>query len=115
MSDLQKWKNWNLMLNNVGTNTEFSDNKILSDELSVQLDAKDPVRTTWIRNNRRKIDSGFNIVYSSPDSTHIQWYFDFRLKWYPWEKFGSIIFDKQLGPVMQKSLDNLKAIVEDSL
>jgi hypothetical protein len=42
------------------------------------------------------------------DTTVVQWYFDFRLKWYPWEKFGSIVFDQQLGPSMESSLENLR-------
>jgi hypothetical protein len=35
------------------------------------------------------------------------------LKWYPWEKFASIIFDRQLGPYMERSLGNLKKLAED--
>jgi hypothetical protein len=42
----------------------------------------------------------------------LQWYFDIKLRWYPWEKFGSIVFDKQLGPPMEKSLGNLKKLLE---
>jgi hypothetical protein len=38
----------------------------------------------------------------------VQWYFDFEVNWYPWEKFGSILFDRQLGPSMERSLETLK-------
>lgn len=44
--------------------------------------------------------------------TVVQWYFDFTFKWYPWEKFSSIIYDKQLGPQMEQSLLNLKRLLE---
>jgi hypothetical protein len=42
----------------------------------------------------------------------VQWYFDFVFRWYPWEKFSSIVYDKQLGPAMEKSLNNLKDLIE---
>ena len=45
-------------------------------------------------------------------STTVQWYFDFHLKWYPWQKFQSIVYDKQLGPEMEASLENLRRIVQ---
>jgi len=44
----------------------------------------------------------------------VQWYFDFHLDWYPWQKFQSIIYDKQLGIPMENSLQQLKQIVETS-
>jgi hypothetical protein len=44
----------------------------------------------------------------------VQWYFDFYLKWEPWEKFSSIVYDKQLGPVMEESLIKLKTLTESN-
>lgn len=41
--------------------------------------------------------------------TAIQLYYDFHIKWYnPIQKMGSIIYDKQLGPVMEKYLLQMK-------
>jgi hypothetical protein len=34
------------------------------------------------------------------------------LNWTPWEKFGSITFDKQFGTPMEASLNNLKKLME---
>ena len=45
------------------------------------------------------------------DVTVVQWYFEFPLKWYPWEKFGSITFEKRFGPAMERSLINLKNVL----
>ncbi len=73
-------------------------------------------RVKWselnISNNKRVQDS-FHLEESA-GITVVQWYFDFKLNWYPWEKFGSITFDKQVGPVMEQSLNNLKKLVENS-
>jgi hypothetical protein len=51
-------------------------------------------------------------LYPFDTITTVQLYYDFHLKWYPWEKLGSIIYDKQLGPSMEKELRELKASVE---
>jgi hypothetical protein len=44
--------------------------------------------------------------------TIVQWQFEQKLKWYPWERFGSIMNDKILGTMMEKNLNNLKALME---
>ena len=41
-----------------------------------------------------------------------QWYMDFKLKWYPWEKFKSLFFENIYGPHMEQGLANLKAASE---
>ncbi len=51
-------------------------------------------------------------IYPFDTLSTVQLYHDFHLKWYPWEKLGSIIYDKQLGPHMEKELAKLKEEVE---
>lgn len=47
-----------------------------------------------------------------PNTVTIQWYMDFRLRWYPWEKFSSLLLEKRYGPVLEKGLEKLKAALE---
>lgn len=63
--------------------------------------------------DNKRVEGHFRFEESA-SITVVQWYFDIKLKWYPWEKFGSIIFDKQFGPPMERSLNNLKKLVENS-
>ena len=57
--------------------------------------------------------TGWNIFAgSSPGSTTVQWYMDFYLRWYPWEKFSSLLLEKRYGPLMEKGLTRLKALLE---
>jgi hypothetical protein len=42
----------------------------------------------------------------------VQWQFEQKVKWYPWERLGSMMNDKILGTMMEKNLNNLKALVE---
>ncbi|NML21069.1 hypothetical protein HHL16_09305 [Pseudoflavitalea sp. G-6-1-2] len=112
--DLRTWKNWNEMMNNAQyTNVAYGENDFSSDQVKVELlrASKDSVITDWHQTGGRDIHSGFATMTMS-GVTVVQWYFDFKLRWYPWEKIGSIIFDKQLGPPMEKSLGNLKKILE---
>lgn len=41
------------------------------------------------------------------DSLVFQNYMDFHLKWYPWEKFYSLLLDKTYGTQMMQGLQNL--------
>jgi hypothetical protein len=115
VANLQQWQYWNDMTAKEElTNKRFSDSLFSSDQMRVKLISASPeaIITSWNRNQNESITSGFRLI-DGENSTTVQWYFDFKLKWYPWEKFGSIIFDKQLGPPMETSLTNLKKFMEN--
>ena len=115
LSNLGEWKNWNEMLTQADlTNTTAADSFFSSDQMKIRLvfASPDTILTSWTRNKVETINSGFALM-TAADSTIVQWYYDFKLKWYPWEKFGSIIFDKQLGPSMESSLTNFKKFMEN--
>jgi hypothetical protein len=50
--------------------------------------------------------------YSSTDSVTLQWYMDFHNKWYPWEKFRSLFYEKTYGSMMEQGLINIKKQVQ---
>lgn len=58
---------------------------------------------------RKPVISGWQ-VYGQPtaDSLTLQWYMDFRLSWYPWEKFSSMFYERTYGFMMEKGLANFK-------
>jgi hypothetical protein len=115
ISNMEQWQYWNEMTNTQElTNKKFSDSFFISDQMTIRLVSATPdaILTKWNRGHKSTINSGFALI-DAADSTIVQWYFDFKLKWYPWEKFGSIIFDKQLGPPMEISLANFKKFMEN--
>lgn len=61
----------------------------------------------------KTIPTGWQVL-SSPnsDSVTVQWYINFHLRWYPWEKFTSFVFEKVYHPQLQHGLDNLKSLLE---
>lgn len=99
LSDTSRWKEW-------------MDIQTGSIEVVPATADTGAIATEW-RYGGRNITSAFATIESA-GVTVVQWYFDFRLKWYPWEKFGSITFDKQFGTPMEKSLNNLKKLIEKS-
>ena len=55
----------------------------------------------------------FRVIQTErPGTTTVQWYMDVHLRWYPWEKFSSIMLEKRYGPFMEKGLGSLKSYVE---
>lgn len=99
VADTAKWRLWNELA-------------IDSIEVKKLVANADRVSTSW-HFRGRTINSSFSLEESA-NVTVVQWYFDFRLKWYPWEKFGSITFDKRFGGPMESSLNNLKKLIENS-
>lgn len=115
LSDIKQWRHWNEMTNNPALEDgKYSDSIFSSRKMDVRLvsSANNIIKTEW-RWGKRLLHSGHSVLQSQ-DSTILQWYFDIKLAWYPWEKFGSIVFDKQLGPSMEKSLTNFKNYVENN-
>lgn len=116
IADMRTWPEWNKMIteqDSLGGIFERSDYSSSRLKVKVVSAGKDSVITSWKHGNSPAIHSGFYLVQNLSDTTVAQWYFDFQLKWYPWEKFGSIIFDQQLGPGMESSLLQLKNIMEN--
>ncbi len=63
--------------------------------------------------NSKKGESGWNIFDGDkPNTVTVQWYMDFHLRWYPWEKFSSLLLEKRYGPMMEQGLDKLKSLLE---
>ena len=60
----------------------------------------------------RRGETGWNFYPANNNAVTVQWYIDFHLKWYPWEKFSSLMLEKRYGPQMEQGLGNLKALFE---
>ena len=57
--------------------------------------------------------NGWKIYHHpSTDSLTLQWYSDFHLKWYPWQKLGSLFYENTYGVMMEEGLGNLKRLAE---
>ncbi len=61
----------------------------------------------------KETTSGWNFYSgTTPNTITVQWYMDFHLRWYPWEKFSGLLLENRYGPMMEQGLTNLKRYLE---
>lgn len=71
------------------------------------------VTAVYTTNGRQPIHTGWKIFPGSGDhGVTVQWYMDFQIPWYPWEKFKSLLFEKVYGSQMERGLVDLKMLLE---
>ena len=123
LSDFRSWEQWNLFIRgtpltgkSLSSPSSGKGAVLRSDQLVItELEAApDYMRFDWNQVRGRRFEGGFNLLQVSPDSLTVQSWLDFHFRWYPWEKLGSLVYDPQLGPVMEESLASLKRYVENS-
>jgi len=121
IGDLRQWQHWNRFIAATPlTNLSFSTPSggtgafLHSDQLSLTVTsaAPDSMALDWNLSNGKHFEGGYNIVQNGGDSITIQSWFDFHFRWYPWEKLGILVYDKNFGPGMEESLSGLKRYVE---
>jgi hypothetical protein len=117
ISDIKQWEKWNAYVRAYHNRVAETD-MLKADEIAIFVTGttKSLVTAEWQQPSGNKFGSGFALVAGNTEQrvTTVQWYFDFHVSWYPWEKFQSIVYDQQLGPVMEKSLADLKVMSEKS-
>ncbi|MBK8953439.1 MAG: hypothetical protein IPM85_15440 [Chitinophagaceae bacterium] len=96
VKDSANWKNW----------YPGADTVKVESAISAVTDS------SVVINTKGRSESGF-ILYNPgiPGITTVQWYMDVHLRWYPWEKFSSLLLEKRYGPLMEQGLDKLKKYV----
>jgi Polyketide cyclase / dehydrase and lipid transport len=117
ISDAANWKNWypggdslpqlivDGKIKGIGADSMQALQITMVTDTTVTASAIDPLA--------KKSESGWNIFSSNtPNTVTIQWYTDFHLRWYPWEKFSSLLLEKRYGPMMEQGLSNLKSFLE---
>jgi len=63
----------------------------------------------WEQENKKPLNMGWQLFPSTGiNSATLQWYMDFQLSWYPWEKIGSLFYESNYGAMMEQGLLNIK-------
>jgi hypothetical protein len=123
VNDLKTWDKWNQftaassLTNKIFSSPSYGYAALMkTDQLSVVItDSKpDSINTDWSQLIGKHFKSGFLFVEPKPGDIAVQWHFDFDFKWYPWEKLSALVYDKQLGSLMEESLTNLKHLAESN-
>ncbi len=112
--DIEQWKAWI-------DGMEQPSVKILSsthaDLAGTKVDitgiSDSTVISSWTSKKGNTQTSTIRVIGDSTQKiTVVQWQFEQKLKWYPWERLGSMMNDKILGTMMEKNLNSLKSLVE---
>lgn len=119
VNDISKWKNWYPGFDTLTLQSPVrKEGRVVtavSAGIPIAITASVPgeVKASFRPGKKKTVYSGWRTVnYQHTDSTTVQWYMDFHLNWYPWEKFSSLLLEKNYGPLMEKGLENLKALLE---
>lgn len=111
IKDTTKWKDWH---------PGFKNNEQQPHPVSIIITPIEQNDSVIIMNlnsaNRKTLIYGWQLYnYASTDSITLQWYMDFHLSWYPWQKFGSLFYEATYGAMMQQGLINIKTLAETKL
>lgn len=117
IANVENWSNWFPGADSIELITENGKTKgirtITKQALVVNNVTDSTVLAITINPGFKNGESGWNFFQSSvPNTITIQWYMDFHLNWYPWEKFSSLLLEKRYGPIMEIGLANLKKFIE---
>ena len=117
IDDLPDWKQWHPALKDIPANEiiilKDSGIKVRGTTISVIERKEEELVTEIIKDKGRPVISGLKIIRHQPgDSATLQWYMDFKLRWYPWEKFKSLFYENIYGVQMEQGLANLKELSE---
>ncbi|HEX8277746.1 MAG TPA: hypothetical protein VF540_03595 [Segetibacter sp.] len=118
INNVTKWKNWYANFDSAAvsfsnkTSGEGSSITMNKTTVAILNSNADKIKTVW-HSGTRTLEGEFNFIkQNNASQVSVQWLFVQHVKWYPWEKLALIVTDKTIGPVMEKSLDNLKMLVE---
>jgi hypothetical protein len=82
-------------------------------EVTVTSVTDTTVVSTWLPRKGAVQTATMHLIGSSGERlTVVQWQFEQKLKWYPWERLGSMMNDKILGTMMENNLNRLKTLAE---
>jgi hypothetical protein len=122
VDDMHNWQSWNPFFGkHLQSQPQFTDTsggmatsmEIGGTTIRWKEKAADKKIAVMQKEGFKPIVNGWNaITHKGSDSTTVQWYMDFRLRWYPWEKFSSLLFEKNYGARMEQGLTNLKKLAE---
>lgn len=114
LNSLTQWKNWVEGMNDASVHIRSSNEaSIGKSEVRIVNLTDTTVISEWIsRRNKKQVSTIQLIGGQSENLTIVQWQFEQSVGWLPWEKLGTMMNDKILGPMMEKNLEKLRQYIE---
>ena len=114
IKNIEQWKGWMDGMQQASVKINSSSHADLAGTLVDITGVTDStIISSWTTKRGSVQTSTVRVIGDSTQKiTVVQWQFEQKLKWYPWERLGSMMNDKILGTMMEKNLNNLKSLVE---
>jgi hypothetical protein len=112
--NIQAWKGWMEGMNDASVKIKSpAEAQIGQTLVTIEAVTDSSVVSKWLLKSGQPQTSTIRVYYQPAQQlTIVQWQFEQSLRWYPWERIGSIMNDKIMGPMMEKNLAGLKQFLE---
>mgnify|MGYP000865160576 FL=1 len=114
VSDIRQWKEWVTGMNMPGVViVSATEANLAGTKVQIVSTKNYTVLSTWVGKNGTTQESIIRVLQdtSSPKAV-AQWQFTEHLKWYPWQRFGSMMNEAVMGTQLETNLANLRKICE---
>lgn len=113
-TDLRRWTEWVAGMKGPTVKVNSATNAQLGNTTVKVIAITDTsLVTIWELANGDKQESTMRFINNPQQPmTVVQWQFVQQLKWYPWERFSSMMNDKIIGTMIEKNLLTLKQLNE---
>lgn len=114
VKDMYQWKNWVEGMNDPSVHIHSSQEATIGKTRVQLINITDSlVQSNWISAQGTKQVSTIQFIHQPQQQiTIVQWQFEQSVGWLPWEKLGTMMNDKILGPMMEKNLEQLRQLIE---
>lgn len=114
VGDMNQWPFWVEGMKDPSVNIESPISaQVGKSKVTIAEKTDSSVISTWITQKGKPQISTIRIIYQPQQQLSVvQWQFEQSIGWLPWERLGSIMNDKILGPMMEKNLDQLRLHLE---
>lgn len=114
VNNIQGWKLWMEGMDDESVNIHSPLKAQLGNtEVTIASVTDSTIISTWHPRKGAVQTATMRLIGTAGERlTVVQWQFEQKLKWYPWERLGSMMNDKILGTMMENNLNKLKTLAE---
>ncbi|MBA2330875.1 MAG: hypothetical protein H0V91_14800 [Flavisolibacter sp.] len=106
--DTAQWKHWHPAFQKTETHSALQEGLIINEVVATDS----LVQMELSKQEKNKLLNGWQIhTHPNSEVKTLQWYMDFHLRWYPWERFGSLFYENTYGIMMEQGLQNINNLL----
>lgn len=104
--DTGQWPRWHPAFQGANASNRLAEKRTT---ITPVVENDSLVQLRWQQQGQQPVLHSWQIHrYAYTDSVTLQWYMDFHLQWYPWQKFSSLFYEGTYGKMMEQGLENIR-------